>query len=136
MRRLRFTGLAILGVAGLVHCSSSASGTVSCTQMIASPVFTLTVCTESAGLTSDQENALEMTCRVSDGGVGGDAGFGGTVVGTFRRASCDRTNALGGCRVSSGGFSQVVWYYSGGPLGDANTARTSCTGIGETWVNP
>src|SRR5688572_3483930 len=83
---------------------TGAPGSGSCAQMVSSSGFSIRLCTDYAGLTADQEGALRGVCatRPDAGTSAGDSGVGFT--GAFSASSCDRTDALGGCRVAFGGF--------------------------------
>ncbi len=92
--------------------------------------FTFRVCIDYTGLTSDQENLLRMLCSNHD------AGASVTVGGSYTKSKCDRTGTLGGCRIASGGFTQMIWYWitTGGT--DITPYRDSCTTVGGTWIPP
>jgi hypothetical protein len=130
------SGLVVTALAGLVHCSPSAGSTVSCAQVTQSGPITIRQCVESSGLTADQEAALAMSCRSSDAGTIGDTGLSLGITAMFQRARCDRTDALGGCRMASGEFMTTIWYYRGGAFADATIVRQTCATANGAWVDP
>jgi hypothetical protein len=136
MRRCQGWGVIVCALVGGVHCSTSAGGTVSCSQVIQSGTISIRECSESAGLTADQESALAMSCQSRDAGGIGDSGISLGIMAMFQRGTCDRTDALGGCRVVSGGYMSTIWYYRGGVFTDAATVRQACAETNGMWVDP
>ena len=127
LNRAATTALALITYA-LCACSANAlTGAESCTTIAMIPGRTLTSCVESIGLTADQLRVIESQCRANASAM---------VTSTFTHGPCSRTDAVGGCRLASGGFSQTTWYYLtiGIPAG---TYQTSCeTTLHGTWVTP
>jgi hypothetical protein len=50
----------------------------------------------------------------------------------FMNGPCTRTNAVGGCKVTSGSVSATTWFYQPTPL---STVQQACSGTG-TFVSP
>lgn len=114
----------------------SGASTGSCRESSGSGSTGFTLCIDYTGLTADQVTAIRSTCTDHDGGVTvGDASVPVMISGTYSSGSlCDRTGALGGCQISSGGFSQTTWYFAG--AAGADTWRSACMTGGGTWVTP
>jgi hypothetical protein len=90
--------------------------------------FTQSFCTESSGLTPDQINAQRTSCSATidlDGGI--------MQAGMFAQGPCSRANVIGGCRITSGGFSSTSWYYANAAL-TVDQLKTICSNIGGTFV--
>jgi hypothetical protein len=109
--------LLALACAAALGCSASVStggggggdavaggdGVGSCEQTITSGAITVRQCLDYAGLTGDQVTAIRGACM-----NGQDGGLGATLLATYRTCSCDRTGAIGGCRVAAGSFMQTI----------------------------
>ena len=111
--------------------AAGGDGVGSCEQTITSGTVTLRQCFDYAGLTADQVTAIRGTCM-----NGQDAGLGASVEATFRTSACDRTGAIGGCRIAAGSFMQTIWYFNSVAGLDPNTWRQACTTANGTWVTP
>jgi hypothetical protein len=91
--------------------------------------FTQTLCIEASGLTPDQINAEKMTCSstlVLDGGL--------TQTSSFSLGPCARANALGGCRVASGSYTSVIWYYDNSVV-TVDQLKMICSSSGGMYVS-
>jgi hypothetical protein len=130
------TGIAC--VLCLVACGGTAEGTpvsttaVSCTITqtfsFGATASESTFCIEYTGLTADQVSAQKQGCGSNvtiDGGSG--------VTSTYADGPCSHENVLGSCNVTSGGYSQVMWYYAGGVL-DAAAVQRVCSQAGGTFT--
>jgi hypothetical protein len=108
------------GGAGRDGGADAYAGTISCTQVENVEAFgPLQVCEEAAASARAQ---LQQGCP--------------NVV----NAPCPRTNALGGCQISSGGFAESFWYAPA--AGDAEASATPadiqmlCAGASGTPLTP
>jgi len=132
----------VLGCGGNAENSAgNASASASCTMtetmtFTGAPAVTFTFCSEVSGVTNDQVNAMRSTCSgnlATDGGVNLDGGV--TMTGVFSTGPCSRANVIGGCTITSGGYTQTVWYYSG-PGVTVDVVRSACANGGGTYIAP
>lgn len=68
-------------------------------------------CNEWGGFVDSQRAALMSGCAAPTG--------------AFSNGPCDRANALGGCRVTTGGYDTTTWYYSR-PGFTVDAVRSAC----------
>ena len=105
------------------------SGSISCTQVEEVEGFgLLQVCEEAMASARPQ---LQQGCSSPTAG-GGRA--------PVMNAPCARTNTLGGCQITSGGFAESFWYAAASPDAEANATpadiQTLCAGAGGTMLTP
>jgi hypothetical protein len=61
----------------------------------------------------------------------------GTGGGTWSASTpCTRTSSLGGCSSTAGVGTVIGWEYPGGDFSSASEVRTTCEGVGGTYVAP
>jgi hypothetical protein len=90
---------------------------------------TQSFCLEATGLTPDQINAQKTACTTTtalDGGL--------TQTASFSDGACSRANVLGGCRITSGGFTQTMWYYANSVL-SVEQLQMLCSNLGGTYLS-
>ena len=104
-------------------------GTISCTvSQDDGALGVLRICLEAPA------NTLSQGCTPA--GSTGDGGVGVSVA----EGPCSRVGAVGGCRISSGGVSETIWYYQdgtdagNGPM--SSDIRALCAEGGATFVAP
>jgi hypothetical protein len=114
----------LLLIAGLMMlgCGGGSSAGASCTRSGAG----VQTCIEIAGATAAQQAAFQAACSSGSDG-------GGTGAALFITLPCTRTNAVGGCTVSAGGFTQTSWSYA---PADETAVRAQCMASGGTFVAP
>jgi hypothetical protein len=116
--------------------SSNTSGVVSCT--IAENVGGLGVLQVCEELPAADSQQVQQGCVLPAGSLPPDAGVSATA--QFANGPCSHVNALGGCRVTSGGVTESIWYYgSGDDSGVSQTPadiQTLCGTINATYVAP
>lgn len=111
--------------------TGSESGFVSCTETESIPGSgTLKLCIETTG---NEAQALRQSCT----------GSVGNVAVTFADGPCSHVNALGACRITSGGITEDGWYYNIGSPDAADYAgqtpadiQALCAEAGETYLPP
>jgi hypothetical protein len=118
----------VIGADGSIVTGGDAA---SCTTSESLGTFgVLKICSEIDAPTAAQRSTLQQGCQgtlsLPDAGVTADI--------MYADAPCTHTGALGGCRVTSGGVTETVWYYSEPGL-TASTVQQLCAGTG-TYVAP
>jgi hypothetical protein len=120
--------LATLAVSG-AGCGGS-SGTASCTvSQDEGSLGLIKICIEAPA------SAFSQGCEPA-GTTAADAGIAVSAV----DGPCSRLDALGGCRIASGGVSETVWYYAdgvdagGGPM--SSDIQMLCAEAHATFVAP
>jgi hypothetical protein len=130
-------GLGALAAAGCGGGGGTVGGVVSCT--LTENVGTLGLIQLCEELPPSEGAQARQGCSVnmSLGGLG-DAGV--SVKGTYAPGPCSHVNALGGCRITSGGVTVTEWYYGSGDGGVASGTSADiqmlCAGIGAAFVAP
>jgi hypothetical protein len=131
MRRLTMS-ITIAGAALVGAGCSKVPDAVSCTVIAsADGGVPLTVCEEFSGLSTDDQEALSMSCFVSNAPA--DAGVQATA--QFAYAPCPRAGVLGGCRLIDAATGITFWYYAGGPYTAADIP-TVCGQTQGTYLPP
>lgn len=110
--------------------TGSESGFVSCTETESIGSGMLKLCIETTG---NEAQALQQSCT----------GSVGNVAVTFADGPCSHVNALGACRITSGGITEDGWYYNiGSPDAAGDVGQTPadiqalCAEAGETYLPP
>ncbi len=122
-----FVLLAMLTL-GITGCDSGSLSSGSCAQTTKAGASTVRLCTDYAGLTSDQVAFTRVQCA-------GNADAGAMTTGTFSDSPCNTTGAIGGCRATSGSYSSTVWYFPGSVF-TTETVRSICMQANLMFVAP
>jgi hypothetical protein len=84
-------------------------------------------CNEYAGVPDVALTPIIEACTRADAGPEDN-----DEKGTWSAGGCPHARAVGGCREEQSGTCVAVWLY----VGDVASARSMCSSLGGTWVNP
>jgi hypothetical protein len=117
---MRILLIAILGLAGCGGGGGAACSPLSgsCTQRSG------TFCTEYGGLPAEALTPIMMSCTRDDPDGKN----------TWSSSGCSHTGSVGACMRMQQGACVAAWLY--GPAELAAQAKTQCTGMQGTWVDP
>jgi hypothetical protein len=109
----KFAFLSVLLAAAGIWATGCGSSTVSCDQTVA----TFHYCYEYTDLDSTQTDAAKAGCSA----------------GKWAEAACSTADSLGTCSMTGGGVTFSAIYYTATGV-TADSAKTSCEGVGGTWT--